>query len=82
MDNTLTIYGKPGCPGCTWLVKRCQRKGVPYHYVDVTQDAAAFAHIKNLGYLSAPVGEIGDDHWYGARFDKIDQLAARMAKAS
>lgn len=79
----LTIYGAPGCSRCQVLVQRCQRKGVPYRYVDVTKDAKAAAHLKALGYTEAPVGECGDDHWAGVRLDKVDALArTQLAKAS
>lgn len=81
-DPILTIYGKSGCPGCDALVRRAVRKGVPYRYVDVEQDAEALAHIKSLGYSQAPVGEVGDDHWSGVRFDKVDALVPRLLKAS
>ena len=82
MAATLTIYGKPDCPRCDQLVKYCRRKGIPYHYLDVTQDAEALALIKSLGYSELPVGMIGDDHFHGVRLDKIRPLAPQLSKAS
>lgn len=78
----LTIYGRPGCERCKVLVKRCQRKGVPYQYVDVEEDPAAAAHLKALGFVTAPVGEYGEDRWSGVRIDKVDALIPLQAKAS
>lgn len=78
----LTIYGSPNCHRCAALVRRAVRKGIPHVYVDVTQDKTAKQHVKELGYTELPVGEVGDDHWSGARFDKVDELVTRMARAS
>lgn len=82
MTDTLTIYGKPDCDRCDQLVKYCRRKGIPYRYIDVTQDTDALALIKSLGYAEVPVGIIGDDHFYGVRLDKIRPLAPQLSKAS
>ncbi|MGO2047617.1 MAG: glutaredoxin family protein [Brachybacterium tyrofermentans] len=82
-DLILTIYGTPTCGDCKLLVRHCQRKGVPYEYVDVTKDPEAAAHVKALGYVTGPVGEYGDDHWSGLRFDKVSALAKKqLTKAS
>jgi len=82
MTDTLTIYGKPDCIRCDQLVKYCRRKGIPYRYIDVTQDAGALARVKSLGYSELPVGMIGDDHFHGVRLDKIRPLAPQLSKAS
>lgn len=84
MDYAITIYGKPDCTRCTALVRRCRRKGVRYRYRDVTQDPEARAEVEALGYTSLPVGVIGDDHFCGVNYDKIDALAAQasLSKAS
>lgn len=82
MTDTLTIYGKPGCDRCDQLVKYCRRKGIPYRYIDVTQDDEALALVKSLGYSELPVAMIGDDHFPGIRLDKIRPLAPQLSKAS
>jgi glutaredoxin-like protein NrdH len=82
MTDTLIIYGKPGCTRCDQLVKYCRRKGIPYRYIDVDQDADAKARIESLGYAEVPVGMIGDDHFQGVRLDKIRPLARQLSKAS
>ena len=82
MADTLIIYGKPDCIRCDQLVKYCRRKGIPYRYIDVTQDADAKALIERLGYVEAPVGMIGSDHFQGVRLDKIRPLARQLSKAS
>ena len=54
-------------------------KGIEYDVVDLSQDDAALAQAKELGYLQAPVVITDEDHWAGFRPDKIDELAARLA---
>lgn len=78
----LTIYGGPDCRRCKVIVQRCQRKGVPYKYVDVEEDPAAADRLKALGYATAPVMEYGEDHWSGVRLDKIDALIPPRRKAA
>ena len=47
--------------------------------LDVSQDEQALAHVKELGYLQAPVVITDEDHWSGFRPDKIAELAERLA---
>ncbi|UQN31800.1 glutaredoxin family protein [Brachybacterium kimchii] len=82
MDPILTIYGQPDCRRCKMLMQHALRKGVPFRYIDVAEDPKAKAHIKALGYLSVPVAEVGDEHWGGLKFTKIDELVPRLSKAS
>ena len=71
MTNTITVYSKPDCPQCVQTKRILEREGHVFNEVDVTEDAAALARVKELGYLQAPVVETGDDHWSGFRPDKI-----------
>ena len=52
------------------------KNGIDYTTVDVTEDAAALARIKELGYMQAPVVIAGDEHWSGFQPDRINALAS------
>lgn len=77
---TITVYSKPACVQCNATYRALDKKGVAYDVVDITEDAAALARVKDLGYMQAPVVVAGDDSWSGFRPDKIDEVA-RSAQA-
>lgn len=81
-EPALTIYGTPECTICTRLVAYCRRKSIPHTYVDLSRDSEALAWIRSLGYTSAPVSTIGDDHFHGYRIDKLKPLAQAAQQAS
>lgn len=71
MTNSVTVYGKPQCQQCTMTERYLKNAGVSYNKVDVTEDAAAYAFITELGYLQAPVVTYGEDHWSGFIPDRL-----------
>lgn len=73
---TITVFSKPSCVQCTATYRALDSKGLEYEVKDVSQDEAALAELKGLGYLQAPVVVTDNGHWSGFRPDKIDQLAA------
>jgi glutaredoxin-like protein NrdH len=77
----VTVYSKPSCPQCDATYRALDRKGVPYRVVDLTQDADAFAMVKSLGYLQAPVCFAGEKHWAGFRPDQIAAVAKSLVAA-
>ena len=83
MSATVTVYSKPKCPQCDATYRAMARGGIEYDVVDLTQDAAAFAMVKELGYQQAPVVVVGDgaEHWAGFRPDKVKALAAAIISA-
>lgn len=68
---SITVYTKPGCVQCNATFRALDKAGVDYRSVDVSQDPESLEHIKQLGYMQAPVVETNDDHWSGFRPDKI-----------
>lgn len=56
----ITVYTKPSCVQCTAVKRYLDNKGMPYDTVDITEDDAALARFKELGFSSAPVVESGD----------------------
>lgn len=73
---SVTVYTKPACVQCNMTYRALDKNGIEYNTVDVTEDAAALAHIKELGYLQAPVVVAGDEHWSGFQPDRINALKA------
>lgn len=71
----ITVYSKPDCQQCTATARALTKAGVPFRYIDVTEDPVAFARVQELGYSGVPVVEVGDMHWQGFRPDKLKRLA-------
>lgn len=72
--TTVTVYSKPLCVQCDATERALAKAGIAYTVVDVTEDAAALAKIKALGYAQAPVVITNEDHWSGFRPDRIKAL--------
>lgn len=70
----ITVYSKPACVQCNATYRSLDKRGITYTTVDITSDAQALEHVKDLGYAQAPVVETADDHWCGFRPDKIERL--------
>ena len=77
---TVTLYSKPRCVQCEATRRALDKNGVPYDVVDLTQDAAALAMVRELGHLQAPVVVAGDQHWSGFRPDRVADLAAELRR--
>ena len=54
--NSLIVYGRPGCPGVSPVLRLLESAGAAYQYVDIRQDPAAAARLRELtgGYESVP----------------------------
>lgn len=75
---TVTVYSKKNCVACNQTYKAFDRKGVNYNVIDITADEEAYAKVKSLGYMQAPVVIVSkedgfEDHWSGFRLDKISE---------
>ncbi|WP_346845671.1 glutaredoxin-like protein NrdH [uncultured Rothia sp.] len=73
---SVTVYTKPACVQCNMTYRALDKNGIDYTTVDITEDAAALAHIKELGYLQAPVVIADGDHWSGFQPDRINALVS------
>lgn len=71
---SVTVYSKPSCVQCTATYRALDRQGVAYTVVDLSQDEAALAKVRDLGYQQVPVVITDADHWAGFRPDKISAL--------
>jgi glutaredoxin-like protein NrdH len=71
----ITVYSLPSCVQCNQTKKLLQREGFEYQEVMLDQNEKASIMVKELGYSSAPVVIMGDNHWSGFRPDIIMSLA-------
>ena len=80
-----TVYTKPACPQCDDTKAYFDRKGITYTAVDITEVPEALRYItEELGYSQAPVvvnNSDDQDHWAGARMDKLVQAAKNHTAA-
>lgn len=72
----ITVYTKPMCVQCDATKRALTKAGLEYKLVDITEDAAALAEVKAMGFLQAPVVTTANDAWSGFRPDKIKALAS------
>ena len=79
---SITVYSKPMCVQCDATKRALKRQGIAFTEVDLTEDAAALAMVKDLGYQQAPVVMAGEQHWAGFRPDKIRTLVESGAAAA
>ena len=72
----ITVYGKPGnvCLGCLGVKRRLDKAGVPFTFVDVTEDREALEFVVGLGYSGVPVVVRGGDHFQGYKPDRVDEF--------
>ncbi|MGY1946589.1 glutaredoxin family protein [Nocardia asiatica] len=61
----ITLYSQPGCEPCKAVARKLDQLGAPYRKVDVTQDDAALARVRGLGYNTTPVTVVGEHHKHG-----------------
>ena len=81
---TITVHTTPGCPQCITTKRWLDARGVTYSTIDLSQDKAAHAAVKALGYSAAPVVIVNvdgyEDHWSGFRPDKLSEhITAEVA---
>lgn len=76
----VTVFTKPACVQCNATYRALDKNGIPYKTVDITEDAAAYERLLELGYQQAPVVTAPTGDWSGFRPDKIEELAEFFAK--
>ncbi|MDK8450837.1 glutaredoxin-like protein NrdH [Corynebacterium mastitidis] len=75
----ITVYTKPACMQCNATKKALDRASLDYTLVDISLDEEARDYVLALGYLQAPVVEVGGEHWSGFRPERIRALVAQVA---
>lgn len=75
--SELTVYTKPGCPGCTMTKRELDKAGAAYQEVDLTTRPDLVEQFRAEGLRSAPVVEFGDERIAGFNPAKIRAIAAQ-----
>jgi len=71
----VTVYSLPACVQCDRTKKLLEREGIEYRSVDLTEDPAKAAALKEAGFMQAPIVELEDGTiWGGFRPDLIKKL--------
>jgi len=84
----ISVYTSPGCQPCKATKRWLDREGVEYFTIDVSQNQADLAAIKELGYKAAPVVIVstGDPeieiHWQGFHPDNLRKYTVTELKAA
>lgn len=73
---TIQVFSKPNCVQCTATKRWLTQKGAEFTEVDLTEDDAAMAMVKELGYAQAPVVITDTDHWSGFNPGKLEEALA------
>ncbi len=80
----IDVYSKPNCQQCVATYRKLKALGLPFNSYDVTEDHAAAALVRALGYQQAPVVvvRVGEDakikeHWSGFRPDLLKKYEVK-----
>ena len=78
----IIVYSKPNCQQCTATYRKLKALGLPFNSFDVTEDAAAAAFVRALGYQQAPVVVVREgaqikEHWSGFRPDLLKKYEVK-----
>lgn len=77
---SVTVYTLPLCARSIATMRDLAHRGIAFTEVDLSQDAAARAHVQALGYMRAPVVVAGTEHWAGHNPQAISRIAAEKPK--
>lgn len=80
----IDVYSKPNCPQCSATYRKLKALGLAFNSYDVTEDAAAAAFVRALGYSQAPVVVVREgvdekmkEHWSGFRPDLLKKYEVK-----
>lgn len=70
----VVVYSLPNCVQCETTKKVLTRKGIEYQEINLAENEEAMQHVRDLGYTSAPVVEVGNTHWSGFRNEMLNSI--------
>ncbi len=77
---SITVYSKPSCVQCNAVKRQLKSLGMNYEEVDISVDDKARDYVASLGYIQAPVVDLGNGETFsGFRPDKIKAIAKMSA---
>lgn len=77
----VTVYSTPVCVQCKMTTRELDKRGVAYDVVDLSKDEVAMMRMKALGFMQAPIVEVGDERWSGFQPSRIQSLVAESIAA-
>lgn len=79
----LMLYTRPGCGPCAGLKRRLTTMDLPFTEVDITQDPAAAARLKEAGFTTVPVLEDATtgQMWPGVDIEELVAFKRRHDRA-
>jgi|TARA_B110000503_G_C7158269_1_gene418362 glutaredoxin len=78
----LTVYWQPGCSSCLNLKEHLTRNHVPFHSVNVRENADGFKALGKLGVRQVPVLVKGDQWCDGQMIAQVNILAGIAANST
>lgn len=82
--NDIILYSQPGCGPCLGLKRKLASDGHIFREINVREDEAALARVKELGHPGTPVLEYTDaagerQNFHGFRSDILEQNKPAVA---
>ncbi|MEY4229869.1 MAG: hypothetical protein RLZZ362_718, partial [Actinomycetota bacterium] len=83
-SQEIVVYWRPGCPFCSSLLRQLDKRGVPYHRVNIWQDPAAAATVRSIarGNETVPTVVVGPVGLVNPNIDAVLAAAAEHAPQS
>lgn len=80
MSEKIVIMSKPRCVQCTATMRAFDKLGSDYETIDISlpENVEHLNRALALGYSSAPIVFIGEQHWSGYRPDHIKEAVAAL----
>jgi glutaredoxin-like protein len=72
----VTVYSRPGCPYCFLLRRGLRRRGVAFDEVNIWQDPAAAAAVRDVadGNETVPTAHVADQWLVNPRAAQVEQF--------
>lgn len=80
----IDVYGKPErqCFACGGVKRWFTNRGVPFNFIDVTEDRDALEFVVGLGFTATPVIVCGDVNFQGYNTEKLELVAGMVEAAA
>jgi len=69
---SITLYGQPSCGPCKPIRKKLDAEQVPYDYVDISNNPAAVARLRDAKMTGTPIIETETDTFSALDTDKLN----------
>ena len=70
----VTLYTIPACSATALVRNHLDRNFINYTIIDISQDRAAYASIREQGFTESPIIHAGDHLWSGYQPAKMKEV--------